>query len=44
MFPGETLVVEMWKEGNKVYYESKVKERNITVIKGFIEFEDSPKL
>jgi acyl dehydratase len=40
VYPGETLVVEMWKiEGNKVYYETKTKERGATVIKGVMEIK-----
>ena len=40
VYPGQTLVVEMWKlpDQNKVYFETKTKEAGATVIKGAMEF------
>lgn len=45
VYPGETLIVEMWKEGNgKVIFETKTKERNLTVMKGYAQFEQTAKI
>ena len=32
VFPGETLVVEMWQDGGTIYYRASVKERPGTVV------------
>lgn len=36
--PGLTLVIEMWKEDNKVYFETKNKENQVVVLKACMEF------
>jgi len=33
VYPGETIVVRMWKDGETVSFEASVKERGVTVIK-----------
>ena len=33
VYPGETVTMEMWKDGDVISFEAKVKARNVTVIK-----------
>lgn len=41
VYPGETLIIEMWLEGSRVLYQTKVKERNRAVLAGFVDLTRS---
>lgn len=37
VYPGETLITEMWLEGSRVVYQVQVKERKRTVLSGYVD-------
>ncbi|XP_071922772.1 enoyl-CoA hydratase 2, peroxisomal isoform X3 [Coffea arabica] len=37
VYPGETLITEMWLDGQRVLYQVKVKERSRAVLSGFVD-------
>ncbi|KAK6773035.1 hypothetical protein RDI58_028273 [Solanum bulbocastanum] len=39
VYPGETLITEMWLEGLRVIYQVKVNERNRAVLFGFVDLD-----
>ncbi|KAL7612424.1 hypothetical protein Lser_V15G04956 [Lactuca serriola] len=41
VYPGETLIIEMWPQGSRVLYQTKVKERNRAVLAGFVDLNCS---
>ncbi|RLM84750.1 enoyl-CoA hydratase 2, peroxisomal-like isoform X1 [Panicum miliaceum] len=44
VYPGETLVTEMWLQGHspRVYYRTKVKERGRAVLSGYVQLKHIP--
>ncbi|KAM7517329.1 hypothetical protein LguiA_006912 [Lonicera macranthoides] len=39
VYPGETLITEMWLDGLRVLYQVKVRERNRIVLSGFVDIK-----
>lgn len=44
VFPGETLVVKAWKEGDTILITTSVKERSKVVLQGYIKAAPKAKL
>lgn len=40
VYPGETLITEMWLQASRVVYQTKVKERNRAVLAGFVDLHN----
>lgn len=41
VYPGETLITEMWKDGHDVVYQVRVKERNVIALVGTAQLTES---
>jgi len=44
VFPGETLVVDSWKEGGKIVFNTRTKERGLIVLKGYCTLKTQAKM
>ncbi len=44
IYPGETLIFSLWRDGNRAYFEGKIKERNRLAVLGSAELRDEAKL
>jgi len=41
VFPGETLRIKTWKEGNLIIFIAETVERNLVVIQGYVQLNHS---
>ena len=39
VFPGDNLIIDMWKDDNTVIFKTKTKERGLDVLKGFCKLK-----
>ena len=44
VYPGETIVVEMYREGHKIIFSAKTKERELEICIGYVEIKGDAKL
>lgn len=44
VFPGETLIVNSWKDGDTIVFETTTKERGLVVLKGYATLRPQAKL
>uniref|UniRef100_A0A7S3CRL1 Hydroxysteroid 17-beta dehydrogenase 4 n=1 Tax=Strombidium rassoulzadegani TaxID=1082188 RepID=A0A7S3CRL1_9SPIT len=44
VFPGETLIVDTWKQGSQIVVQTRTQERGKVVLKGFCELSPQAKL
>lgn len=42
VYPSETLVTEMWLQGSRVIYHTRIKERNGKVLSGYVDLHHLP--
>jgi 3-hydroxymyristoyl/3-hydroxydecanoyl-(acyl carrier protein) dehydratase len=44
VYPGETIIVEMFKEGNSILFSATTKERGLKVSTGCVDLKSEAKL
>ena len=44
IYPGESLIISLWRKENRIIIEGKIKERNRLALIGYAELREIPKL